>query len=474
MAAVGYALVFSYVFFLIFVLGSAVQKRTNIETSRKVIHTMLFMVWVFIDLFFQNSIHQIIIPVSFLLLNSLSFKFHIYKSVEREDDNHMGTIFFAIAITVVMTIAYFWPEMYLPSGAAAFCLTFGDGFAALIGYNFKSRKVRESKSLLGMGACFAASAGSLFLFKWLYWPQLDAADVLLLAAVSAIAELTGGGLDNFTVTFGVFGISWILGGVGETEVQVALTFAVIVFAIVFLARAIDYRGSVLAMFMVFAFRYFGGATGLFFLLTAYFVIFFVALIRKRLRPPIEKKKSSGRTFMQILINGGIGTICMVLYGMTKDSWLFALAITAVGGCFIDSVSSDVGVLSRQEPYDPLKRQKVPTGISGGVTVLGTSAALCCSALIAVYAYLGMQWTWPVAAVVGGMVFLQTLLDTALGSLLQVKYRCADCNILSEKKTHCGKDTVYAGGIRWINNNMVNLLSSVAITSVAAFVLRAMM
>lgn len=474
MIAVGYALVFAYVFFLIFVLGSVLQKHTNLETSRKVIHTMLFMVWVFIDLFFKNTIHQIIIPVSFLVLNSLSFKFNIYKSVEREEDNHMGTIFFALAITVVMTIAYFWPQFYLPSGAAAFCLTFGDGFAALIGYNFKSPKVRPSKSLLGLGACFAASAGSLFLFKLLYWPQLGVADVLLLAAVSAIAELTGGGLDNFTVTFGVFGISHVLGGLMDAEARIALAFAVVVFAVVFLARAIDYRGSVLAMGMVFAFRYFGGGTGLFFLLAAYFAIFFVGLIRKKLRPPVEKKKASGRTFTQILINGGLGTLCMIAYGVTQDMWLFALAVTAVGGCFIDSVSSDVGVLSRQEPFDPLKRQRVPMGISGGMTVLGTGAALAASALIALFARFGMQLAWPAAAAVGGMVFLQTLVDTAMGSLLQVKYRCAECGVLTEKKTHCGKDTVYAGGVRWISNNVVNLLSSAAVTAAAALVLRAML
>ena len=98
---------------------------------------MLFMVWVFIDVFFANTIHQIIIPVSFLIINTLSYKYKIYKSVERENGNHYGTIYFAMAITIVMTVAYFKREMYLESGVAAFCLTLGDG-AAVYGLFFCS------------------------------------------------------------------------------------------------------------------------------------------------------------------------------------------------------------------------------------------------------------------------------------------------------------------------------------------------
>ena len=105
--AAGYIAVFAYVFFLIFFAGEIIKKKTNLETSRKTIHSMLFMVWVFIDVFFANTIHQIIIPVSFLIINTLSYKYKIYKSVERETGNHCGTIYFAIAITIVMTAAYF-------------------------------------------------------------------------------------------------------------------------------------------------------------------------------------------------------------------------------------------------------------------------------------------------------------------------------------------------------------------------------
>ena len=52
MIFLGYAVTLGYVFFLIFALGPLVQRHTNTETSRKLIHTGLFLVWVLIDVFF--------------------------------------------------------------------------------------------------------------------------------------------------------------------------------------------------------------------------------------------------------------------------------------------------------------------------------------------------------------------------------------------------------------------------------------
>lgn len=472
MIVAGYVITFAYVFFLIFVLGSVIRKRTNIETSRKTIHTMLFMVWVFIDLFFKNSIHQVILPVAFLILNALSYKFKIYKSVEREDQNHLGTVYFAIAITAVMAAAYWRPELYLPTGVAAFCLTVGDGFAALIGYNFRSKKVREreGKSILGMGACFAASCAAVTAFRLIWWPRLGAGDILLIAAAAAILELTGSGLDNFTITFGTFGLSWLLTAADDPAVSLGVMWAVLVFAVVFLSRAIDYRGSLLAMGVVFAFRFCGGRVGLAYLLGTYFTIFAIGLARRRVLP--SHRAGPGRGALQILINGGLGTLSVILFGLTGERWLFALTLTAIGGCFIDSVSSDVGRMAKRQPYDPLRRTRVERGLSGGMTVLGTVSAAVFSLLIAAFAGFAARMSVGAALLIGGLSFSQTLADTAMGSLLQVKYRCPVCGADTEKREHCGEATVYRSGVRWIGNNAVNLLSSLLVTLLAAILLRA--
>ena len=218
---------------------------------------------------------------------------------------------------------------------------------------------------------------------------------------------------------------------------------------------------------MFCFYYFGGAFGLSFLLGTFFTIFFVSLIRKKLRPDLKKEKS--RNALQILINGGLGTVFIILYGVCRNDGFLLVSVVAVGGCFVDSLSSDVGVLSRKRPYDFLKRSFVDGGLSGGMSVLGTAAALVGSAVIGLCTAARLSLGVSGVLAVAGLIFLQTLVDSALGSAVQVKYRCTVCGRICEKKRHCDTDTEYHSGWRVIDNNGVNALSSVIITALAYLV-----
>ena len=468
MIIIGYISILLYAFGLIFAVGSLLRGRVDLETSRKIIHTMLFVIWILIDLFLRGTVHQIIIPVIFIFLNAMSYKFRIYKSVEREDGNHLGTVYFAVAVTVILAFAYFIPKLYYPSGLAVCCLTFGDGFAALIGHNTSSRKLRSHKSLSGFIACVAASALSMLAFKAIYLPELGLGAIVLLALIAAICELVDFGLDNFTVTLSVFGLSYALLYHGSPELYAGLTAAVLVFLIVFFSRAIEYYGALLAMLMVLSFSYCGGARGLGFLLGCYFAIFFISFAAKRLRRKRgQAKVSDSRGFWQILINGGLGTAFILLYGLTGREMFFVVSMISIGGCFIDSVSSDVGTPSAKKPYDIFRRRRVETGLSGGMSSLGTLSALVFSLLIGLYTVWAAGLKWHDVLTVAAFVFLQSILDSALGSLVQVKYRCPICGAVTEKKCHCGAETEYHSGVKRIDNNAVNLISSVIVTALAA-------
>lgn len=464
----GYAIVLAYVFLLIFGVGNWVKKYQGLETSRKVIHTMLVVVWALLEALFRDTIHQVVIPVLFIGLNILSYRYGIYGSVERIDQNHKGTIYFALAITGIMAVSYWIPGLFLSGGVAVVCLTFGDGAAALIGYHVPSRKIRDHKTLAGMAACILASVIGMIAFKALYHPSLLWQDIFLLALFAAMMELTENGWDNITLSWGVFALAGILINTVDAHLRLALMAAMLIFYIVFLSRAITYAGSILSAGMVFVFAYFGKTAGLGYLLGTYFIIFFIGLIRKKMQGP--KKQHETRNGYQILINGGAGTLMMALYGVTADERWLLLCLVAIGGCFIDSISSDVGRLSRHAPYDFLRKIPVPTGISGGVTAMGTGYAGFFSILIGIFAGFVMKFSWTEALLTGVMCFLQTLVDTALGSLLQVKYQCRVCGKLTERKHHCDNPSCYVSGIRWMDNNMVNLLSSAAIIGMTALFL----
>lgn len=453
----GYILIFSYVFMLIFCAGPLLKKKTDVEFSRKTVHIALFVVWVLIDLFMKNTVHQVIVPFVFLVLNWLSYKFHFYKSLEREENDHMGIVYFAAAVLVVMTLSLFFPSLYLPGGAAIFCLTFGDGFAALIGSRVSSRKIREHKSVAGYVACGLACMTALFSFRALYWPQLPVEYVFLLAGLGAVAELTEGGKDNFTVTGMVMVAGWAVQEMASFALTEAFLWGWLVFQVVFLSGAIDYPGSLLSMAIVFVFRYFGGRESLFFLLLTYFTIFILGKLYAGREKEI--KQHQGRVLLQIFINGILGLIAMLYFGLTGEKWLQWLAVIAIGGNFIDSLSSDAGRFSAQLPYDFFHKKSVEKGMSGGMTVLGTGCAMVGSLLTGVYSGFVMQAEAVVACLIGVMVFAQTLLDTWMGSILQAKYQCCKCGKITEKKKHCSQETDHVFGKKWMDNNMVNMISS---------------
>lgn len=468
MILTGYILIFTYIFFLIIVLGSILNKYFNVEISRKIIHTCLFLVWILIDIFLKNTIHQVIIPIIFIFVNYLSYKFKIFKSVEREEENQPGTIYFSIAITIIMLIAYIFPKTYYSSGIAVFCLTFGDGLAAIIGKNTKSKLIRNSKSLNGFISCFIFSTLSIYIFGYIYNLELTIAMYIAIGLAAAIFELIGKGLDNFSIVGITFILSIVFLNYSILYFLEGILLSEIIFIIVFMAKGLDYYGSILAMIMCVSYMCFGGKLGITMLLSEYFFIFFVALVKKIVQK--AKNKEKPRTFIQVLINGGLGTLLIILYGIFHQQYLLIASIISLSGNFIDSVSSDVGTLSKKDPYDFIKRKKVPKGISGGISLLGTVAALICSFIIAFATYKSLKLSSIYLLLITGLIFSQTIVDSLLGSLFQAKYQCVKCKNIIEKNEHCDKKANLIEGISWINNNMVNLISSIIITLVSTLIL----
>jgi uncharacterized membrane protein len=64
-----------------------------------------------------------------------------------------------------------------------------------------------------------------------------------------------------------------------------------------------------------------------------------------------------------------------------------------------------------------------------------------------------------AALIGGAV--GCLLDSVLGASWQARRWCATCGTLTEQRIHrCGSRTTVTGGVRWLDNDGVNALSTI--------------
>lgn len=219
MKPIGYLICYAYLFAVIF--GVGVFKKIlgfSIETSRKIIHTLIVFTWVFLYWYFWNDWQIVIVPISFIIINALSYKFKLFKMIERTDDNdnHKGTIYFSIGITALMCFALLWPRTIMATGIATFALCFGDGPAALFGTMAKNKKyICNGKTLQGTISCFIGTLVGLYVFAFVMSYHIPIWVALILSLATSIFELVGNGLDNFSILGGVYLISsaLIYGGV---------------------------------------------------------------------------------------------------------------------------------------------------------------------------------------------------------------------------------------------------------------------
>ena len=203
----GYLIGYGFLFAVILGTGAAYKIfRFPSEVSRKIIHITICFTWIVIYKFFAGSWQCLVMPISFIMINALSLKYHFFKGMEREGEKSTpGTVYYAIAITLLFICSLVWPETLIPGGVATFCLSFGDGFAAIFGEFFgkRSPKITRTKSLVGSLACAVFSVIGIYILAIFVPVNLDLYEILIIGLATAIFELVGFGLDNFTITIGV-------------------------------------------------------------------------------------------------------------------------------------------------------------------------------------------------------------------------------------------------------------------------------
>ncbi len=100
-------------------------------------------------------------------------------------------------------------------------------------------------------------------------------------------------------------------------------------------------------------------------------------------------------------------------------------------------------------------------MSGGVTFLGMMGAFLSSAMIAFCWYIWFRGVSVYAAVlVCLMGFAGAVVDSYLGAFVQAHYIDPDTGMLTENDEKDGRKLELAQGIRWVDNDMVNLMSNV--------------
>ena len=187
-----------------------------------------------------------------------------------------------------------------------------------------------------------------------------------------------------------------------------------------------------------------------------------ALVRGVASDPSAERRNAA----QVLANGGAAALGALLEPSHRGLgiWIVCGALAAASA---DTWATSIGAFSVKHPRHLLTRHPVPRGTSGGVSPVGTLAALAGAAIVAVSGGVAGGGV-PLFAAGASIGFGGMLLDSLLGATLQGSFECPRCGVATERRTHqCGTPARVVGGWRWLDNNGVNALSTTLAALAAA-------
>jgi uncharacterized protein (TIGR00297 family) len=201
------------------------------------------------------------------------------------------------------------------------------------------------------------------------------------------------------------------------------------------------------------------------------------------------QKGGKRDMFQVLANGGMAVLTVVMFRLTGEpSWAAGFAVSFAASN-ADTWASETGVLSRSDPVSPLTFRRVPRGVSGGMSLLGTLMSVAGALFIALVfslenLFLGILdggFARCVAFITAGG-FLGSLIDSLLGASVQAEYAMepgsaaagqADTGLagppplMTERsRAHDGTPRRLVRGLAFVNNDVVNFASCAAVTLAA--------
>lgn len=186
-------------------------------------------------------------------------------------------------------------------------------------------------------------------------------------------------------------------------------------------------------------------------------------LSSRVRPDVHAAfaKSSRRDARQVLANGALPACFSILIAAFPGAGWLTGVVGSLAAATADTWATEWGVLARRPPRRITDWKLVPAGTSGGVTPVGTLGSIFGALGIGAAAYLleGSSRLL-LAGLLAGL--LGSAFDSVLGATVQVQYICSTCGKQTEQHPNhgtCGTQTSYSSGMRWVDNDVVNLAAN---------------
>lgn len=205
-------IVVSYIYIGLIIIFAKVFEKKGKEASRKFIHIMLGNWWFIAMYFFTNVWSSIFVPITFVIINFISYKRDLIKVMERDEQDGLGTVYYAVALLILVIISFGIYKKPILGLVPNLIMAYGDGFAAVFGKLIKSKEYKvgnTTKSFTGSFTMFIISF--IILLGYLVFEYILNYQVLVLSffisiIITIIEAISIKGIDNISVPLGMMAL----------------------------------------------------------------------------------------------------------------------------------------------------------------------------------------------------------------------------------------------------------------------------
>jgi len=211
----GVLLVYIYVAILLIITEKLLDNWP--ELSRKVLHIMVGNIAFLLPIFNTDWVMAFIAAAPFIPLTFLMSPYTPIKSIRGRTSaagHGMGLVYYVITWTI---LAYLFFDNMVVIAVAILAMSYGDGFASIIGIRFGKKKYNvcgDEKSYIGSLAMFIFTFITTIVAVLYYGIDITNYLLIVLLFISFVAAIVEGitpkGLDNLTVPFSAVLIYWFL------------------------------------------------------------------------------------------------------------------------------------------------------------------------------------------------------------------------------------------------------------------------
>ena len=194
-----FILIYIFIIFLISIIYKGF-KPNNKEALRKIIHIGIGPLIPFAKFMGINQNSALYFTGIVSLLTFINYKSKLFPTIEDVDRRSYGTLFYCLSLFILIYL--YWDKDPTSLIAGFFIMTFGDGFAGLIGKNFQSKSwffLGQKKSFFGTMTMFITSLLVVFSLSFFQGYTFNI-NFFSIAFISTVLEqFSIFGIDNFIV-----------------------------------------------------------------------------------------------------------------------------------------------------------------------------------------------------------------------------------------------------------------------------------